>query len=235
MIAAAAVAGRTLMVGHHHQFVPVNVEARRLIQAGQIGPVILATDTWYKGFYSDPRPPWFLDASKGGGMWPMNGSHMIDRLTFFVDSRVAAVKARVGSPFYGLSATDMGVAFLDFANGVPATIAHAGYREGVMQFQAEVTGREGQLRITGRDLWISRAGEWSPVPVPPTGIEQPAEGPPAGIPFVLELREFAAAIREGRPPAVTGEYGREVVRVLEACETSSAAGREVRLDGESVQ
>src|SRR4029077_20183802 len=102
MIAAARVAGRVLMVGHHHHFVPVNLETRRLILGGEIGTVVMATDTWYKSFYSDERPPWFLDAGKGGGMWPMNGAHMIDRLTYFLGSRVASVKARVGNPIYGL-------------------------------------------------------------------------------------------------------------------------------------
>ena len=133
--------------------------------------------------------------AQGGGMWPMNGSHMIDRLTFFFDSRIVAVKACVGSPFYGHSATDMGVAFLQFESGACATIMHAGYRDGVMRFEAEITGTEGQLRLTGRQLWRSREGAWAelPVPLPDTGLP---EGWAASAAFVLELRDFAGAIAE---------------------------------------
>ncbi len=51
-----------------------------------------------------------------------------------------------------------------------------------------------------------------------------------GAAFGLQMREFALSILEERPPDVTAEYGRQVVRVLEACEESSRTGREVRLD-----
>ncbi len=230
MIDAAQERGLTLMVGHHHHYVPVNIEARRLIETGAIGNLVLATDTWYKPFYSDPRPPWFLDATKGGGMWPMNGSHMIDRLTYFSGGRVAAVKARVGNPILGLPTTDMGVAFLQFASGLCATITHAGYRDGVQRFEAELTGTEGQLRVGGRQLWRSVEGAWTEVavPAPEIAVKPGAEAPSAA--FGLEIQDFAAAIRDRRLPGVTGEYAREVVRVLNACEESSRTGREVRLD-----
>jgi predicted dehydrogenase len=43
------------------------------------------------------------------------------------------------------------------------------------------------------------------------------------------MHAFAESIRAGTEPPVTGRYGREIVRVLEACEESSRLGREVRL------
>lgn len=234
MIAAAETSGKTLMVAHSQHYFPANIEMRRRLQAGEIGGLVMGTDTWYKPFYDrGARPAWFLDDSKGGGMWPMNGSHMIDRLTFFIDSDVVAVKAKVGNPFYGLS-TDMGMAFLQFANGVSATIAHAGYRDGVNQFEAEITGTEGQIRSTGDRgggtcIWRSREGAWEEIPVPtlevPTRPEVTLQSPV----FAGQMREFALAILESRPPAITAEYGRRIVRVLEACEESSRSGREVRL------
>jgi phthalate 4,5-cis-dihydrodiol dehydrogenase len=229
MIAAAGVADRKLMVGHHHHYVPVNLAAQALVRNGALGRPVMATDTWYKPFYGDPRPDWFLEARKGGGMWPMNGSHMIDRMTFLIGSPVVAVKARIGNPIYGHSATDMGIAFLEFESGVCATIMHAGYRDGVMRFEAEVTGSEGQLRFTGRQLWRSCSGEWQEVPVTaPETACRPGTEPPAPA-FGLELLDFVQSILEGRAPGVTGEYAREIVRVLTACEESSETGREVRL------
>jgi predicted dehydrogenase len=230
IIAAGQAAGRVVMVGHHHHYVPVNLEAQRLMRAGEIGNLVLASDTWYKPFYSDPRPPWFLDAAKGGGMWPMNGAHMIDRLTFFLGSDVLAVKACVGNPIYGHPATDMGIAFLQFAGGVCATIMHAGYRDGVMRFEGEITGTEGQIRVGGRQLWRSRNGEWAELPVPAPEIPCRPGATAPSAPFGLEMTDFARAIWDGIPPGVTGEYGRQIVRVLTACEQASKTGREVRLD-----
>lgn len=238
ILEAAQRTGRTLSVAHMHRYFPVNAEARRLIAGGEIGRLVVVTDTWYKPFWEGQRPAWFLDASQGGGMWPMNGPHMIDRLCFFLDSEVVAVKATIGSPVFGLSATDMGAAFLQFASGVCAQITHVGYRDGVNRFEAEVTGTEGQLKISGdrgggRTLWRSRNGQWEEITAPLPELSLKPEAVLPSPTFGVQLREFARAVLEERPPLVTAEYGRQVVRVLEACEESSRTGREVRLDGEA--
>jgi predicted dehydrogenase len=47
--------------------------------------------------------------------------------------------------------------------------------------------------------------------------------------FAAQLREFALAVLEGRPPSVPAEYGRYIVQVLDACTESSRSGREVLL------
>jgi len=233
MIAAAEASGKTLMVAHSQQFFPVNVAVRRLVQQGGIGHVVMATDTWYKPFHEGVRPAWFLDDSQGGGMWSMNGSHMIDRLCYFLGDEVTAVKAQVGNPIFGLS-TDMGIAFLQFRSGVCATIAHAGFREGVVRFEAEITGTEAQLKISGDRsggtcFWRSRERTWEEVCAPALDLTL-RPGMELELPvFAAEIREFALSVREQRPPAVTAEYGRHVVQVLEACLESSRTGREVVL------
>lgn len=234
MIAAAAASGKNLMVAHSQQFFPVNQEVRKVLRDGAIGDLVLASDTWYKPFYDGVRPAWFLKDSEGGGMWPMNGSHMIDRLMFFLDSRVVAVKAKVGNPIHGVS-SDMGLAFLDFANGLSATIQHAGYKDGVNRFEVELTGTEAQLKVDGNQAGnasylISRGGKWDEVSVAMPELPVRAGATPPSPAFGAEVREFALSVLEGRAPSVTAEYGRHVVRVLEACVESSATGREVRLD-----
>jgi len=236
MIAAEQESGRLLMVAHSQHYFAVNREVLRLLAAGAIGELVMATDTWYKPFWEGQRPPWFLEAKTGGGMWPMNGSHMIDRLLQFAGRPVAAVKARVGSPVFGLAATDSGIAFLEFAGGPAATIMHCGYRDGVTRFEAELTGTEGQLRFTGdrgpdNRLYRSRDGAWEEVPVPPLEVPTRSDVPAGNAVFTAQLRDFALAALEGRPAPISSAYGREVVAVLEACETSSRLGREVRLDG----
>src|SRR5207249_2875185 len=124
------------------------------------------------------------------------------------------VKARVGNPIFGNS-TDMGVAMLEFAGGVYATIMHAGYREGVNRFEAELTGTEGQLRVSGdrgggEVFFHSREGKWTEVSAPP--VELPLRpGVELRSPvFAAEVREFALSILEDRDPSITGEYGRQI-------------------------
>jgi phthalate 4,5-cis-dihydrodiol dehydrogenase len=245
MIAAARRTGRKLMVGHSQHFFPVNQAAKALLDSGELGRIVMATDTWFKPFFGrEKRPPWFLDTSRGGGMWPMNGSHMIDRMTMFIGSDVVAVKAMVGTYFFDQPATDAGLAFLQFRNGVCATLAHAGYRDhcGVDRFEGEITATEGQIRFTTSRLWRSRDDRYEEVDVL---IEMPrlrSEAAPgevaaaakavSGAPptFALQMAAFADCILNDTEPPITGEYGREIVRVLNACEESGRTGREVRLD-----
>jgi phthalate 4,5-cis-dihydrodiol dehydrogenase len=234
MLAAAQAAGKSLMVGHSQHYFPVNLAVKGLLERGEIGSLVLATDTWYKPFHEGVRPAWFLDDAQGGGMWSMNGSHMIDRLMFLVGRRIVAVKAKIGNPIYGLS-TDMGLAFLEFEDGFCATLQHAGYRDGVNRFEAEFTGTEGQLRFSGdrgggTTLWRSRAGQWEEVEVPPQELTLKPGASLRGTVFAAEMQDFALAIAAGRPAPIPGEYGREVVRVMAACEESSRTGREVMLE-----
>jgi predicted dehydrogenase len=233
MLAAAESAGKSLMVAHSQHYFPQNLAARELIRNGDVGTLVLANDAWYKGFWEGgKRPEWFLENSKGGGMWAMNGSHMIDRLCFLLDSQVTAVKARVGNPVFGLS-TDMGIAYLDFACGISATIQHLGYRDGVNRFDAEISGTEAQLKVGGdgnrAELWRSRSGTWEEMPVTtPTFPTRPGVPEPSPI-FGAQLRDFALGLLEQREPSITAAYGRHIVQVLTACEESSTTGREVVL------
>ncbi len=235
MITAAERTGRTLMVAHSQHFFPVNEAVRALIAGGALGSIVFATDTWYKPFYAEPRPPWFLDGRKGGGMWPMNGSHMIDRMTMFIRSEIIAVKAMVGTHFVDVPATDTGIALLQFRNGVHATVHHCGYQAGKAfeRFECEITGTEGQLRFTTQKLWRCSDGKYDEVPItaslPPLKPDWPVDRSP-GAAFANQLDAFLTAIRTGQEPAISARYGREIVRVLEACEESSRLGREVRLD-----
>ena len=233
MLAAAGSAGKTLMVAHSQHYFPQNLAARAMIRNGDLGQLVLANDTWYKGFWEGgKRPEWFLDDSKGGGMWAMNGSHMIDRLCFMLDSQVTAVKAKVGNPVFGLS-TDMGVAYLDFACGISATIQHVGYRDGVNRFDAEITGTKAQLKVGGdgnrAELWRSRAGAWEEVMLSAPDLPTRPDAPQPSPVFGAQMRDFALGLLEQREPSISANYGRHIVQVLAACEESSSTGREVIL------
>jgi predicted dehydrogenase len=58
----------------------------------------------------------------------------------------------------------------------------------------------------------------------------PLESGPRASGFEAQLADVVAAIDQGRPPGVPGEWGRLVMEVLLAAEESSRDGREVRLD-----
>jgi phthalate 4,5-cis-dihydrodiol dehydrogenase len=228
MIAAARQAGVKLFTAHTEEFMAPNVKARQLIETGEVGRPVLATDTWHKAFAMRTRPAWFLDREKGGGMWLMNGAHMIDRLTYILNSDVAAVKAFVGTRYNDIKADDAALAYLQLSNGVPCTIAHTGYRDhpgaGVEQSGGvvELSCTEAMLKVVDRrQLFRSapseRRGQWEEVPLERSD------------PITTEYERLIAAIESDGPEPVTPEHARHIVAVMTACEESSRTGREVEV------
>ncbi|MBM4417379.1 MAG: Gfo/Idh/MocA family oxidoreductase [Chloroflexi bacterium] len=219
MIDAARLADRLLFVAHTQRYFASTIEAKRILQSGEIGRPIFATDTWYKAFGIETRPPWFLDRAQGGGMWLMNGAHMIDRTCWVLDSDVESVKAWIGSPFHGISADDANIALLRLRNGCHATIVHAGFRRGVDRCEVEVTCTGGMLLFDSYSnrLAVDEAGAYRSRPLTPVH------------PMSAELQNLVGAIRGEDVLGVTPEWGRHIVDVLLGCEESTRTGREVTI------
>ncbi len=217
MLDAARQVGRQIMVGHHYHFTSPTRAVRDVLRSGEVGRPIMATDVWHKPFFGEPRPPWFLDATKGGGAWPMNASHMIDRLMWSTSQRVASVLAQVGSPIFGLSATDSGIAHLRFEEGFSACVSHGAYKDGVPRFETEFVCTEAMLRVTAEEVFIGRSGAYTAIPLTPVHAQRE------------QVAAFGRALANGEAMPVTGAYGREVVSVLQATEESARRGCEVQV------
>lgn len=226
MIAAAERAKVQLFVAHTQRYFASTIKAREILQSGQLGRPIFATDTWYKAFAIETRPPWFLDRKRGGGMWQMNGAHMVDRTCWVLDADVESVKAWIGNPFHGVAADDANMAILQLRNGQHATIQHTGYKErGVDRCEVEVSCTNGMLKFDSYSNWlqIDRDRKYEPVEVV------------RHDPFTMEMRNLVAAIQGRARLQVSAAWGKHIVEVLTACEESSRTGREVRIQSRGVE
>jgi predicted dehydrogenase len=219
MIAAAAANHVQLFAAHTQRFFASTIRARQLIDEGKIGQTIYATDTWYKNFGLEGRPAWFLDRARGGGMWLMNGAHMIDRTCWMLGSEVAAVKAWIGNPIYHLQTDDSAMALLQLKNGRHCTIVHSGFKRGVDKQEVEIMGTDGMLKVDtyGSRLWIDQDGAYVPIEVQRHDA------------FTDEMTKLVAALQGGGELPVPLPWGRHMVEVLCACEESSRTGREIVL------
>ena len=218
ILAAGSAAGIQLLVAHSQRYFSSTIRAREIISSGELGTPVFATDTWYKPFGVEMRLPWFLDRATGGGMWLMNGAHMIDRTCWALDTSVESVRGWIGSPFHGLAADDANMVFLTLRNGLHATIVHTGYKtRGVDRCEVEVSCTDGMLRFDSysNQLAVSRDGQYA-------GIEVPRVDP-----FAEELKNLIAAIQGREQLRVPPEWGRHILEVLLATEESSRTGREV--------
>jgi phthalate 4,5-cis-dihydrodiol dehydrogenase len=220
MLEAVERAGIHLLVAHSQRYFASTIRAREIVQGGSLGQPIFATDTWYKPFGIENRLPWFLDRATGGGMWLMNGAHMIDRTCWVLDSEVESVKAWIGSPIHGIPADDANMALLTLRNGRHATIAHAGYAgRGVEKCEVEITCTNGMLVFDSYSnrLAVEDKGRYTSIDLQPVD------------PFTAELHNLVATINAEEQLKVTPAWGRHMVEVLLAAEESSRTGREIEI------
>ena len=127
MNAAAERYGIKLLVGHTHSFDPPILAVRDIIKNGDMGRLRMI-HTWnFTNFLYRPRRPEELDTNLGGGIVFNQLPHQVDIVRFIGGGMVRSVRSMVGvwdssRPTEGSHAT-----YLEFADGVPATIVYSGY------------------------------------------------------------------------------------------------------------
>jgi predicted dehydrogenase len=207
-----------VFVGHSQRFFATTVAARDLVRSGQYGAPIMARDVWTKAFGIESRPPWFVDRSKGGGMWLMNGAHMIDRCCWVLGSGVAAVRGWVGNPIHNAAADDASVAYLHLKNGLTVTLFHAGFKDrGKDQCGVEILLTDGMIEFDSYSnrLQVAGNGEYENRPIERAN------------PFVVEFNRMVDSITSGAPLAVPPAWARHIVAVMLAVEESGRQNREI--------
>lgn len=221
MIDAARAAGVQLFIAHTERFIEATRVAKALLDSGEIGTPVMATDVWYQPFRRETRQPWMLDRSRGGGFLQMAGSHMFDRLVYLLGSNVKNVRASVRTAYHpDVQCDDAVSAFLELESGVPCTVGTVSYKDtpnaGVEAHAVEILCTDGMVKIDKRrKVYVSRGGQYEEVPV---------EGDSS---VTREWNAFTAALDSGGPLPVTLEHARHVVAVMEACERSSETGQTV--------
>jgi phthalate 4,5-cis-dihydrodiol dehydrogenase len=127
MIGAAARAGRYLIVGHTHGFDPGLAEMRRILDSGRLGRLGMVATANYTDFLYRPRRAEELDSARGGGILFNQLPHQIEMIRTLVSSPLRSVRAAsmvldAARPTEGAC-----TAFLDFENGVAASLVYSGY------------------------------------------------------------------------------------------------------------
>ena len=218
MIEAAEKHHVNVFVGHSQRFFATTVAAHELVRSGQYGAPIMARDVWTKAFGIESRPPWFVDRSRGGGMWLMNGAHMIDRCCWVLGSGVAAVRGWVGNPIHNAAADDASVAYLHLKNGLTVTLFHAGFKSrGNDQCGVEIVLTDGMIEFDSYSNRLQVAGN---------GRYEAREIERVN-PFVVELARMVDSITTGAPLAVPAAWARHIVAVMLAVEESGRQNREI--------
>ena len=229
MAQAAERAGVVLQIGFVRRFQPEFVEARRRIEAGEIGrPMVVKSLTRGPGL----PPAWAHDLRRSNGMLAEVNSHDFDCTRWFVGSDIERVYAETAN-FKGqerqVSAPDFydnAVVSLRFASGALGTVDGTCPADYGYDARVEVLGTEGLL-VVGQNQALAlleiRSRGQGEVPTFASWPQRFEAG------YRSELAGFAEAALSASPPAVGAADGRAAVAAVLASNRSWLEGRPVLL------
>lgn len=225
MIQAAREAGVWLGAIFQRRFFPAAQRLKAAIEEGRLGRTTTAECIAHLGrdrnyFARDEwRGTW---AGEGGGALMNQAVHMIDMLLWTM-GQADEVYGRWATLKHGdyIDVEDTAVATISFRNGALAVIQAIttldppfGFRLAVHGTSGETVGLKESPELTQavNDLWTFKGEEHK------RAAWEAAESGHPGFPqfHALQLADFASAITDRRPPAVTGEAARDAVEVIKA-------------------
>src|SRR3954447_23165886 len=219
-IEAVAVAGTFLQIGFQRRFDRGFARARQAVDDGTLGPIHLVRSITRAP--AVPRPegpiPWaiFLETM----------IHDFDVLRWLAASEPVEVSAMAAPLAWGEQVStglvDTAVCTVRFANGALGTADVSFNGAFGYDVRAEVFGTGGMMAIgDGRE---DNASLYTAA-----GVSRPHSAwfkPMFGEAYTVELAHFVECARTGASPAVTGNDGRESLRMaltaIESCKTSQA-------------
>ncbi|MFD7154272.1 Gfo/Idh/MocA family protein [Kribbella sp. NPDC059898] len=231
LIAAQQATGLTVSVISQRRFQPPVAQIRAAIDGGALGRVTsgIAESAFF-------RPQSYYDgddwrgtlAVDGGGALMNQGIHALDLLVWML-GRPVRVSAQTGRLAHeGIEVEDLAGASIVFESGaiglmLASTAAYPG-----RPVRLTIHGDQGTAVLDDDALayFASANGEAPKAPALPG----PGDWGPVELAHLAQYRDFIAAVRDGRPPAVTLEAGRRSLATVLAVYESARTGRPVELE-----
>ena len=236
IIAAAKTGGVKLGCIFQLRFLPIYQCLKQAVTEGRFGRLVMgeAATNWFRSveYYknSNWRGTW---AKEGGGALINQGIHNVDLLRWLM-GEVATVSAYQNTLTHQIEVEDTIVAGLQFCNGAMGTItASTSVFQGLNK-RLEILGSEGTAIIEAEEPilwnfqkpWISK----DQIIQKQNGIHRRQD---PGSPIIEDLwghqqqiLDMIGAIRDDRPPAITGEDGAKSVELVLAIYESARKGGE---------
>jgi myo-inositol 2-dehydrogenase/D-chiro-inositol 1-dehydrogenase len=219
-LAAVAAAGVKLQIGFQRRFDPAYREARRIIEAGELGAVELVSSTT-----RDPSPPSAEYMRNSGGLFLDTLVHDLDSILFLTGLRAVEVYSAAATLFLpdgrdeGL--VDTAITTLRLETGALAVVTNSlraayGYEVG-----AEVLGEKGKV-VVGQER-LTEIRRYGTEGVSTDHVVKATDRFREA--FVSEIADFVDCLLTGREPQVSGEDGRAALQLALLAAQSSSEGR----------
>ena len=204
MIEAAERNNKKLAIGHIQRFYPGNRKVKEMYQSKEIGELCMINELRSEEYFYEGRPKWFLDKKlSGGGVFMNFGAHALDLLFSIVDSKPVHVSAMVGNIKNNYSIEGHAQVHVELENKVSANITICGYAKGGREVTCCFTNGILKILNGGRRLAKNVGNGWEDVELEETN------------PFELQLAEFCKLIKGERSEIASGEFGRQVIGIVE--------------------
>jgi predicted dehydrogenase len=219
MIAAAAGAGRVLMVAEQFHFMPAFRRVRALLDAGRLGP-LREIHLIARGFHG--RSGWRLDAAAaGGGALIDGGIHYVHAMRWWGGGVRRVFGLRPPQTIRELGGEDAVTLVAGLDGGAVAMLSNSLGAPGIPKFQwSTVTGTRGSCFADNRGRWVAVRGGGRPRL---WLFRRDVRG------YVAMLGAFREAIARGGCGEMSGAEGRADLAVVLAAYRSIAERRPVDL------
>jgi predicted dehydrogenase len=216
------------MTAFPSRFTPSAQAVKAILMRGDLGSIYGVNGINHSEIPREHRA-WFAQKALAGGGAVMDHTvHLVDLLRWFFGCEVVEVYAEIDNLFYPgeVDVDTAGIVLLTLANGVIASIDCSWSRPtfysrwGHLKF--DIVGENGFTVVDALAQYhtvYSKA-----LPRNPSWVNWGSDSNQALI------NEFAASIREQRPPSVTWKDGYEALRVALACYDSAQQGQPVKLN-----
>jgi phthalate 4,5-cis-dihydrodiol dehydrogenase len=127
MVETARKHGVYLLAGHTSSYQPSVRAMRKIVRSGIIGKVQAILIWSYTDWMLRPRTPDELVFEQGGGIPHRQGPHQIDIVRLLGGGLVKSVRGAIGQWMPERPIPGFYTAYMEFADGTPATLLHNGY------------------------------------------------------------------------------------------------------------
>ena len=224
MVAACEKAGVQLGMNFHNRSMPCFIEAKRIVDSGEIGQITVIELEASPGF----RPggtlsSWRVDPVMSGlGTTMSIGVHVYDILRYILSAEVETVSSFFDTPRNVMEQTNMST--LRFTNGAIALV-NVNEKSPLPYNDFVIHGAKG--RITGKGLTRSRAG--GVLEVATSDGKTRSQEFPAINAHGACVAAFSQVLLDGRPFSPSGIDGLRSMQLTEAMAKSAWDGIHVRL------
>ncbi|MCW1841335.1 Gfo/Idh/MocA family protein [Prosthecomicrobium hirschii] len=233
VVAVCRAAGVTLGIVLQHRFRPAAMTLAGEIATGALGEIVGCSTVirlWRpQSYYDEPGRGSF--ARDGGGVLISQGIHTLDLMLSLAGPIAEVAGSALTSPVHRMETEDMVAAAVRYANGAIGTIdattaAYPGFPERI-----ELIARNATASLVGTALQIA----WHDgrrTEIEPDRSAGGTGADPMAFPHDYHravMADFAAAVRAGGKPRVTGEEALKVHRLIDALIEAGRTGERVRV------